>query len=168
MITRASQADTAHMMVSAVMTPRAKGYDSSAGRRAEEVGRRECRDFSEKLSQELKRQLASQVSAAPQQAPQAEDQGRTTHFQERRCTPVPSSARDISIEKKLTVCKFCKQSTKSGMQSQDSPPQVVAPLVRQHQPAVAQAQPQPKRGATVRIEAWRFHPGCSKRATSHH
>ena len=69
MITCASQADTAHVMVPAVMTPRAKVYDSSAGRRAEEVGRRQCRDGSESLnhdlSQELRRQLASQVSAAP-------------------------------------------------------------------------------------------------------
>ena len=133
MITTASQADTAHITVPAVMTPRAKEYDSSAGRRAEEVGRRQCRDGSERLnhdlSQELRRQLESQVSVAPQQPPQAEDQERTMHFQERKCTPIPSSARDSSIEKELTVCKFYKQSTKRGMQSQDSPPQVVATLV---------------------------------------
>ena len=68
----------------------------------------------------------------------------------RRCTPVPGSARDSSIEKKLTVHEFYKQSTKRGMQSQDSPPQVVAPLVQQHQPAAVQ--PQPKRGATVKMK----------------
>ena len=145
-------------MVPVVMTPRAKEYDSSAGRRTDEVGRRQCRDGSERLnpdlSQALTRQLASQVSAASQQAPQAEDQEKTTHFQKRRCTPVPSSARDSSIEKKLTVRKFYKQSTKRGMQSQDSLPQVVAPLVRQHQPAVVQ--PQPKRGAKVK----RTHGVC--------
>ena len=72
------------------------------------------------------------------------------HFQKRKCTPVPGSARDSSIEKKLTVHKFYKQLTKRGMQSQDSPPQVVAPLVHRPQPAVVQ--PQPKRGATVKIE----------------
>ena len=37
MITGASQSDTAHIMVPAEMTPRAKGHDSSAGRRSEEV-----------------------------------------------------------------------------------------------------------------------------------
>ena len=41
------------------------------------------------------------------------------HFQKRRCAPVPGSASDSSIEKKLTVCKVHKQSTKRGMQSQD-------------------------------------------------
>ena len=78
--------------------------------------------------------------------PQTEDQERTTHFKKRRCTPVPSS----TIEKKLTVCKFYEQSMKRAMQSQDSPPQVVAPLVHQHQAAVVQ--PQPKRGATVKMK----------------
>ena len=53
-------------------------------------------------------------------------------------------ARDRSIEKKFTVCKFYKQSTKREMQSQDASPQVVAPLGHQ---------PQPKQGATVKIEA---------------
>ena len=37
MITSASQADAAHIMVPAVMTPRAKRYDSSVGCRVEEV-----------------------------------------------------------------------------------------------------------------------------------
>ena len=53
--------------------------------------------------------------------------------------------RDSPTEKKLTVYKFNKQSTKRGMQ-----PQVVAPLVHQHQPAVGK--PQPKRGATVKMK----------------
>ena len=59
-----------------------------------------------------------------------------------------------SFEEKLAVYKVYKQSTKRGVQSQDSPPQVVAPLAQQHRPAVVQAQP--KQGATVKIEAWRL------------
>ena len=47
---------------------------------------------------------------------------------------VSTSNADSSIEEKLTVCKLNKQSTKRGMQSQDSPPQVVAPLAQQHRP----------------------------------
>ena len=66
--------------------------------------------------------------------------------------PQKKKSRASSIEKKLTVHKFYKQSTKRRMQSQDSPPPVVAPLVQQHQPAVVQ--PQPKQRATVKIEAW--------------
>ena len=37
MITDVSRSDTAHIMIPAEMTPRAKRYDSSAGRSSEEV-----------------------------------------------------------------------------------------------------------------------------------
>ena len=101
-----------------VTTPRTKEYDSSAGCGPEEVRQGQCRDGSKRLSHDLRhqlrRQLASQVSTAHQQAPQVEDKERTTHFQKRVHTPVPSSARESSIEKKLTVYKFHKQSAQRG------------------------------------------------------
>ena len=66
-----SQADTAHIMVPAVMTPRAS-YDSSARRRAEEASKDSAgavQKGSAMISaRRRRRQLASRVSAAPQQA----------------------------------------------------------------------------------------------------
>ena len=76
-------------------------------------------------------------------------EARHLHQEEERRRQTIESSRFVYTEQlsailkeKLTVYKFHKQSTKRGMQSQDSPPQVV--------------QPQPKQGATVKIEAWRL------------
>ena len=55
-----------------------------------------------------------------------------------------SCLREPVRSKKLTFHKFYKQSTKGEMQSQDSPPQVVTPLVHH--------QPRPKQGATVTVK----------------
>ena len=138
MITDVSRSDTAHIMVPAVMTPRAKGYDSSAGRRSEEVGRRQCHRGSERtrhdLSQELRRQLTSQVSAALQQAHAA-------------CPPssglIRQRERQFDREEAHRLRVLQAVNEEREMQSQNSHPQGVAraPLVHQHQPAVAQAQP---------------------------
>ena len=61
------------------------------------------------------------------------DAGRQSNHLD-SCAQHSSPNADSSIEEKLTVCKFKKQSTKRGMQSQDSPPQVVLPLAQQHRP----------------------------------
>ena len=137
MITDVSRSDTAHIMVPAVMTPRAKGYDSSAGRRSEEVGRRQCHRGSERtrhdLSQELRRQLTSQVSAALQQAhaacPPSSGLIRQRERQFDREEPPSTSSASSQRRERDAVTELSSQGVAR------------APLVHQHQPAVAQAQP---------------------------
>ena len=61
MITDASQGDTAHIMVAAVMSPRAKGYDSDRGRGGNLMKTATRRFREQDLSQWLRRQQAQGV-----------------------------------------------------------------------------------------------------------
>ena len=65
----ASQADTAHFMVPALMTPRAREYDSSAGRRAEEALQGQCRGGSERISHDLSHETDDSSQAESVQHP---------------------------------------------------------------------------------------------------